>query len=784
VRRIRQPQPGRGRIELAGRTRLAAALDTLWHRPEDIPRRYFDLTALAIAVLAGAITLSVMTRYTHPSGGDAGQWLSMAHLYLGTGRADFSPYQYPPMLFLLLSALILLTGDPISALFATDFVLFAGIVLGCYCGYAAATGDRRGGLLFAALSAISQPMFEMVSWGGYPNLFSFAFFVPACAYLVVISRPAARRRDLAVFGLLAGLTLLSHPLSSLLLALCGATFVLAGWRGGLGLRWVGRAASIAAPIAAALYLPYLYLFLTMPSAGPTYVTGEETYVIGTALNPVMPPIIRGIFPWGLPATVTVLTALSALSLLALWRVGPTRPLPRWLAWLLPGDDMRARANTFLFVGAMVPPLLIPIAMWYLQLYTDYSRLLYFIVFPLAAGAAAVASRLMTYGGAAAFLGWLSRRRLLARALPRLRPQARRLPSAEAVVALLTVACVVSACTAQARFLERSTQYYIHFDDPQDLELANWVDSSTDIDDLLLLSPERINGWAIKWLGGLTGRETLGYFEPSSLFYQSERVQSYEVYHFFNYRYAIFNGQTEVGTQGAVGGDHVPARIAVINVYNGFPVLEFHSNQTWLVMGNDSQVNAGNFSEHSVVADFADREDPHLFFTARENATRVELVGDVTLNEDRAEVRFSVNSTGPVIQALNMTVAVPTGLCGSELGPGYAVLQVRTGGVCTPARLIVGGTTAPALRNGTLSFRVEFGGSTEATIHLANFGGPSGLAPGLDTFDGAQFLANRSVDYIVMLKESPGYVDFIQQAYHFPIAYQNSKYIVYRVIVPP
>lgn len=759
--------------------RLRRALDTLWRRPEEVKARTYHVAALALAVLSGSLTLGVMLRYTHPSGGDPGQWLSMANLYLGTGRADFSPYQYPPMLFLLLSSLIAITGDAITAQFSALFILCAGLVLACYFGYGRATGDRKGALVFAALATISQPIFEMLSWGGYPNLISFSFFVPACAYLVVAARPDARRRDFAVLGLLVGLTLLSHPLSSFLLVLCGATFLVLGLRGGLGLRWLGRAAPVAGPIVAVLYLPYLYLFLTMPSAGPTYITGEETYALGTALNPIVPPVVRPFFPWGLPVTIVILVGFSAAALFALRGLTPSRDLPAWLAWLLPGDATRARANVFLFVGAIVPPLLLPVVMRSLEMYTDFARLVYFVTFPLAAGVAAVASRLLTEEGAKAFLQRMARvagvGRLVAAAM-----RSPRLPPANAVLSVVTVLCVASVCTASVRYFERSTLYYIHFDDAEDLDLANWVHDNTLPDDLVLFSPEKENGWAVKWLGGLTGRETLGYAAPTSSFYQSERILSYNVYQFFNYRYAVSNGLMEVGTKGSLGDGNIDASIAVVNVYNAFQALHFAANTTWVRLSDGQNVSLGNFSQRSVAADFADSASPRILLDARENGTGVHVAAEFSLSPGRARLNITADSTGRAVAGMNISVAVPASLCNYNVGAGFAYLEVRTGGVCTPSRFVVGGSAVPVFFNKTLTFQVDFQGSGSANIYLENFGGPSGLGTDLQPFDGLQFLQDMAINYIVILKQGDGYLQFIQDAYHFPIAYQNGKYVVYHV----
>ena len=92
-----------------------------------------------------------------------------------------SPWQYPPLFFLLLSGFSFVIHDEVLALKLVAALLYAAQPLSIY-AFARRAG-KLSGLVAAFASSVARLSTEMLGWGGYPNLLGFALLrwpLPRC----------------------------------------------------------------------------------------------------------------------------------------------------------------------------------------------------------------------------------------------------------------------------------------------------------------------------------------------------------------------------------------------------------------------------------------------------------------------------------------------------------------------------------------------------------------------------------------------------------------------------
>jgi hypothetical protein len=214
----------------------------------------------AIAVCATvAVFVALLIRLPDPvSGADGGNWLALAQALVGL-KANAASTDYPPgFLVVLLSAQLVL--PPLEALRLAGAAVSVLPGLACYwlfrglhCQPFALAG------LVASLTGFSL---EMLAWGGYPQLMGTGLALGAVAALVSGFRMGSRSR-MALAGILAGLTLITHHLAALQMLIClgttSAVMILVA-----GSAWRSRLEQASITLAA--------LVLTAVPAVPTYIS--------------------------------------------------------------------------------------------------------------------------------------------------------------------------------------------------------------------------------------------------------------------------------------------------------------------------------------------------------------------------------------------------------------------------------------------------------------------------------------------------------------------------------
>ncbi len=180
--------------------------------------------ATLITVVVAAWIYWIQLAYPIAPGSDPGSWISMSYGYIGrTYPGQVSPYGYPPLLFPVLGALVLLTENPVLTGHLIVPILLVALGLSTY---ALSRAFLRSVILSLALVTILllDPYFmTMFFWGALPNLLAFSF-MNLCLLGLAWTAFGRLTRGPAFFWGFGAATILTHSLAGLAL---GATVVIA-----------------------------------------------------------------------------------------------------------------------------------------------------------------------------------------------------------------------------------------------------------------------------------------------------------------------------------------------------------------------------------------------------------------------------------------------------------------------------------------------------------------------------------------------------------------------------
>lgn len=730
------------------------------------------MAALLVAGGCAAIVLIAEGRYAHPTGGDPGQWITMARVYLGEAYPGYTPLQYPPGLFLLLAPLVAAVG-PAAAAFAALGVIVVLLALGAYSGYALATGDRAGALAFAASVTLGYPLLDMVSWGAYPNLLSLCPFMVSLGYLGRALSPRARPRDGQFFGLALGLAALTHVLSGALLLVAAVsvagTFLLVR-RPAQPLVAAYRRASLP---ALAVSLPYYVPALVLGAVGARYVTAESNNAFAYAFYPLVPDVGRAFFPFEELTTLALGAALCGATMIPVALAWRGRQPGTLIAHLVPSQKANPTVLYALFVSTFAAPMATVVGMWALGAHTEYARLMYYPYLPAAAALAAVT--------AAAWRRWRASRPAggTASASAVLRPGPR---TATRALALAMGACVVALSTYGAVYLEGASAYYASFDEGPDLGLVEFIQGQTDPGETLALSPEAHNAAAIKWIPALAGRHVVGYTDTRNLYYPEERRTALDTLDAFTDRYAVASGSFRVSTRGVGEGANFQLRVTLLDGDDRLPVVEFSDARTFVQLDNGGRLFLADARERSAHLEGQESPQPAVVTTASfaDEGILVERDGRVAPGGG-ATVTFRV--TGPNASRVSAIVMSPLpagSFCARDVAAPQTSWEVPNEGRCLPVRIGAEPSLETAPGSGEPDFLLPLDATGSAQLLFTAGGGPEGVPSAPVAFDGAAALDALGVDYLVVYRPGSKYLAFVSGAYAATPTFQNGDYLVLRV----
>jgi hypothetical protein len=341
-----------------------------------------DLAFVAVILAAIGLVEYAYGQAPVPPGADSGHWITTSYSFVGLAHpSDFTDQAllYPPMTFLFLGPLVVLTGSPLS----TGF-LAGALLLGLF-GVSAVHLARRylqtgpGQLLFVGMAVLNGTTLQMLFWGAYPNFLGFFFFNEGLVFLLAFARTGGFWEGTA-FGGIAGLLYLTHDLS---FAIFGITVVLTAvflWfthRNPVALAkspglWVGLALFATAVIG------YNAASRLSGVSHPGYLfTNPATFIVDP-LGLIFRPFFYA--PAFLPGgSALVLPSDTALGILMAASIGLAAVLAVTVR-LKPGlVPMRLASPVIWLIAAMT----LPSAGFLFHIDTDYPRFAYFFPLPFA-----------------------------------------------------------------------------------------------------------------------------------------------------------------------------------------------------------------------------------------------------------------------------------------------------------------------------------------------------------------------------------------------------------------
>jgi hypothetical protein len=762
------------------------------------------IAATTISALASHFVLAVQLPYPHPSGGDGGQWLGIAHAYLGTGVSSIAPLNYPPVFFLMLSALWIGTGNPVAALHASIAIIAFLLPFSAFASYVLITRDRRGALLFCALVAFCFPFFEMLDWGAYPSLLSFVFFLPALAFMVRSSLPGAARREPLLLGLFAALTVLTHPLTALLFGVGAVCYFVLLQASQPSKPWFVSLLKHALPLfgifVAPYYLARVALSGSSASSGgvvPGYLLSIPAYRFDPFFFPLVPWTWRNWFPFTSDFAALLIAVVSLLALYPLGAVVRARSLPPGVFRILrPLGRERAMRSVLLFQVTLLPALLIPLAMWKSNVYTDYSRFSFFACFPTAALAAALGSRLLDPGALRGALEWIAARSrrlaaLVARAstadpektsnlsrLSRIRPLRLAPLGALWIVATLLLS---SYAAFSIDYHAKTAAYYSLYNEPADVALTRWAGSNTPPQELFVLAPGFDNDF---WFEGLSGRRAIGYTWDHLVYYESQAILNRDLIHIFQHRYGAAGGSLELVTPG--GGDWRPTRFRLMayDSLGTYVALDLIDSESYLVFVDGSRESFVGFSETGLGPDGSGSAARGFQVTSALSADGPRLKRVASALPDGVTLRFEVSGSSKALRSVVLTVRPAAPSCGisAEAG-GVSIGATGFRGRCF--RTLVGGSPSISAGWGKVSgtlyawLTVPLDSSGAATLSFRSPDAQPSIPAPSGLIDAAEIAQKFGPCHFVTLLRSTGSAPMLVSELGLPVAYRDSKYLVVR-----
>jgi hypothetical protein len=233
-----------------------------------LPRRLPSLpVALGLAVIAGLTMLNATTPILR--GGDLGQWLMTSRYYLGQSVPAYRDIgQLPPLVPFALAVIQVVVPDPLFALNIVTSALTAGVAAAFFLLGRTILANNLGGVLsLAALMLITDPVLELLSFGGLLQAAATMFMcLSLSAFVMAGRRKSGRRNWWLAGGVAATLMALSHVGTALTaLPVLVVVAALSAFRPARPLR--DRLRAVVRPVGIlAAVLGFYALFILLPAS--------------------------------------------------------------------------------------------------------------------------------------------------------------------------------------------------------------------------------------------------------------------------------------------------------------------------------------------------------------------------------------------------------------------------------------------------------------------------------------------------------------------------------------
>jgi len=184
--------------------------------------KYERIIVAVLALLPSVVVTLMIAGYWmkrwFPWWSDGGNWLKHTNAILGNAYPMWNEgtYQYPPLFFILLAFLKMLTDDSLFSLKMLALLSFFFFPTSMYCLANGFYGSPYAGVVAAWLTAFFPLFLEYMGWGGYPNILGFTILSLAFRFTIKFVEHG-RLRDGVIASFLAVAVTLVHHLTTLIM---------------------------------------------------------------------------------------------------------------------------------------------------------------------------------------------------------------------------------------------------------------------------------------------------------------------------------------------------------------------------------------------------------------------------------------------------------------------------------------------------------------------------------------------------------------------------------------
>ncbi len=562
-----------------------------------------------------------MFRSGHPPSTDIGLNSNILNLILEQGNLPtWNPYHMggepltnQPGFHFFATFVVMFTGMPIlSALmviaaFFSSFVVFPAYLIARRLWRSSSTG-----ILAAFFVTVSSLSFEMLGWGGYPNIVTL-FLITAIVYLFLRNHDHAYRSDFMVSGLLLGSLLLTHLLSFFVLTSVLVTYIIV-----LSVGYALKHKRISQSLRPArLFVVSIVLGILLIS--PWLVRVSNFYLDMAS---------QGVFFGGMTQNKNLLFSNRAIDVSILFLSGAVV----LIFFMLKASRGRyVDSQSLLFVVWFLVPLFLTQS-YLVNIITDYQRFVYFVDFP---------SLIILSAGVFYILRYVSTAVKKYSVGKYQRYEKISLGTAFAATILIIYLTLPLMITPSQTLYKMN--FYTTINNPE-ANAMNWIQQRTSTSAVLVA--DHLYGW---WLSGVAQRSTLSAVPAEFLLYPYEIDVAKAALMLLDTDYYIDNGVIQVREDGGFISRRNP--VFGIDLPGGIPrhLFYFKDTETTIYYQTNQTKGTLDLSEMNMTdAHWISRNDNSavLAMTRENNLFTIDRTLRVERGANSAELSYQISPRQP------------------------------------------------------------------------------------------------------------------------------------------
>jgi hypothetical protein len=445
------------------------------------------------------------------------------------------------------SFIILMTGMPDYMAQSLVVVMFSSLIVLCTFLLAKEVwGLPLASLIAAFMAAISKYDLEMMLWGGYPNVITL-MIIPLIFYMF-LRKETSSKTFLVTSSLLIGTIFLTHSLSTLVFLCIAAPFIV------LELLISRKSPKNTRPVyffAVSIILGFIIASPFLIEAFPIYLenVNKGMFIGGVDENKLATILTRSV-----PMYLVLVSLIPALSLFLFSKKYKS--------------EFFSKSSVLLSLWILVPAF--STQSFIIGLYTDYYRLLHFLILPVVIFLAIFVAHGINFLVRATWKAIQARKEKINF----------NVICCFSVTAILLISSSVSPFFASPNEGFTIANYY-DVVTPLEFESIKWIKQNTPTNSVFV--SEHGYGW---WISGFGQRVTLSATDPQFLIIPHEFEAASIARTLLDTDFVLNNGLIEIREDGGYVGRHNPMLLVDRKRFpDPYPILYFNESEMTLFYRN-------------------------------------------------------------------------------------------------------------------------------------------------------------------------------------------------------